>query len=63
MVFVGVDGEREHSRNSQERHRLPLSELSQALGQRRLQCLSGTLGRFLPPAGGGAWVELGCGGR
>lgn len=54
MVFVGVDGEREHSRNSQERHRLPLSELSKALGQRHLQCLSGTLGRFLPPAGGGA---------
>lgn len=65
MTFIGVDGERGHPRNSQETQRLLQLELSNIPGlrRRRLQCLPGILGRPLPPAVGGAWVDRGFGGR
>lgn len=65
MTLVGLDAERGPSRNLtvKETGRTPGLESLRARDASVCKAFSGTLGRPLPPAGGGDWVGLGCWGR
>lgn len=60
MTLVGLDAERGHSRNLTVKETGRTPGLDRARDASVFKAFSGTLGRPLPPAGGGDWVELGC---